>query len=185
ASSVVPRDMIANWLYGVAHQTALKARATAAVRGSREKQVTAMPEPVREQQLQEDLRILLDQELSRLPDKNRTVLVLCDLEGNRGKEASQRLGLREGTVAPRLATARTMLAKRLGRSGLAVSGGALAAMLAQQVASAGVPASVALTTIQAATLFAAGPGGGAGPARAPGGGGVEDHGGAPTHTGTP
>jgi RNA polymerase sigma factor (sigma-70 family) len=156
AASVVPRDMIANWLYGVAHQTALKARATAAVRGSREKQVTAMPEPANEQQLQEDLRILLDQELSRLPDKYRTVLVLCDLEGNTRKEASQRLRLPEGTVATRLATARTMLAKRLGRSGLAVSGGALATMLAQQVASAGVPASVALTTIQAATLFAAG-----------------------------
>src|SRR5262249_46786907 len=58
ASSVVPRDMIANWLYGVAHQTALKARATAALRGSREKQVTAMPEPAQGQQLQEDLRLL-------------------------------------------------------------------------------------------------------------------------------
>src|SRR5262245_39244097 len=45
AASVVPRDLVANWLYGVAHQTALKARATAAKRGAREKQVTAMPEP--------------------------------------------------------------------------------------------------------------------------------------------
>ena len=30
AASIVPREMVANWLYGVAHQTALKARATAA-----------------------------------------------------------------------------------------------------------------------------------------------------------
>src|SRR5437764_10598792 len=41
AASVVPRHMIANWLYGVAHQTALKARATAARRHTREKQVVA------------------------------------------------------------------------------------------------------------------------------------------------
>src|SRR6516162_6421089 len=36
AASVVS---VANWLYGVAHQTALKARATAAKRRAREKQV--------------------------------------------------------------------------------------------------------------------------------------------------
>src|SRR5262245_28868898 len=45
AGSVSPRDLVANWLYGVARQTALKARATCAKRGAREKQVIAMPEP--------------------------------------------------------------------------------------------------------------------------------------------
>src|SRR6516225_2591326 len=45
ASSVVPREMVANWLYGVAHQTALKARGTTARRRERERQVTDMPEP--------------------------------------------------------------------------------------------------------------------------------------------
>jgi DNA-directed RNA polymerase specialized sigma24 family protein len=30
AASVIPREMVANWLYGVAHQTALKARARTA-----------------------------------------------------------------------------------------------------------------------------------------------------------
>src|SRR5262245_6792101 len=48
AASIVPRQMIANWLYGVAHLTALKARATTARRRAREKQVTAMPEPALE-----------------------------------------------------------------------------------------------------------------------------------------
>src|SRR5438093_2555158 len=42
AASVVSRELVANWLYGVAHQTALKARATLARRGTREKQVAAM-----------------------------------------------------------------------------------------------------------------------------------------------
>jgi RNA polymerase sigma factor (sigma-70 family) len=157
ASSIVPRDMIANWLYGVAHQTALKARATAAKRHEREKQVTAMPEPAFEQQeLWDDLRAILDQELSRLPDKYRAVLVLCDLEGKTRKEASGHLHVPEGTVATRLATARTMLARRLARAGLTISGGMLATLLSQQVAQAAMPASVASCTIKAATHFAAG-----------------------------
>src|SRR5436309_14116821 len=45
AGSVVPREMVGNWLYGVAHQTALKARATTAKRQVRERQVADMPEP--------------------------------------------------------------------------------------------------------------------------------------------
>jgi hypothetical protein len=50
-----------------------------------------------------------------------------------------------------------MLAKRLARGGLGLSGGALAAVLSQGAASAGVPASVVSSTIQVAGLFAAGP----------------------------
>jgi RNA polymerase sigma factor (sigma-70 family) len=157
APSLVPRDLVANWLYGVAHRTALKARATAAKRHGREKQVTAMPEPAFEQQeLWDDVRVFLDQELARLPDKYRAVLVLCDLEGKTRREAARHLHVPEGTVATRLATARTMLARRLKRSGLVVSGGTLAVLLSQQLAAAGVPAAVASSTIQAATLFAAG-----------------------------
>src|SRR6478672_1457481 len=50
AASVVPREMVANWLYGVAHQTALKARSTTAKRWAREKQVRVMPEPAMTEQ---------------------------------------------------------------------------------------------------------------------------------------
>src|SRR5437660_1458225 len=38
AASVAPREMVANWLYGVAYQTALKARATTTRRRARERQ---------------------------------------------------------------------------------------------------------------------------------------------------
>src|SRR5262249_41380183 len=52
AASVLPTAMVANWLYGVARQTALKARATVATRERRERQVATMPEPAgREQDL--------------------------------------------------------------------------------------------------------------------------------------
>ena len=104
AASVVPREMVANWLYGVAHQTALNARAGAARRRTRERQVTPMPEPASAQNdLWRDLRPVLDQELSRLPDKYRCAIVLCDLEGKTRKAAAQQLGCPEGTVAGRLA----------------------------------------------------------------------------------
>jgi RNA polymerase sigma factor (sigma-70 family) len=157
AASIASRELLANWLYGVAHQTALKARATAAKRKGRERQATEMPEPTATQQDQwHDLQPLLDEELSRLPAKYRSVVVLCDLKGKTRRDAAAQLGCPEGTVASRLVRARTMLAKRLTRRGVALSGGALAAVLSQQAASAGVPASVASSTIKAASLLAAG-----------------------------
>jgi RNA polymerase sigma factor (sigma-70 family) len=157
AAGVLPREMVANWLYGVAHQTALKARATTAKRRTRERQVADMPEPaMSEQNLWHDLQPLLDQELSRLPDNYRVAIVLCDLEGKTRKEAARQLGVPEGTLAARVARGRVILAKRLARYGLTVSGGALGTMLAQEVASAGVPTSVVSSTVKAASLFAAG-----------------------------
>jgi RNA polymerase sigma factor (sigma-70 family) len=157
AGSVRPKEMVGSWLYGVAHQTALKAKATRAKRRMREAPQTTMPEPaVVESELWNDLQPVLDRELSLLPDKYRAVIVLCDLEGKSRQEAARQLGCPEGTVGSRLARARTLLAKRLGRHGLPVSGGALAAALSPKVVSAGVPTSVVASTIKAVTLVGAG-----------------------------
>src|SRR5262249_6501214 len=72
AASIRSRELLANWLYGVAHTTARKARQMAAKRSTREKQMVPMPEPKVEPTDREfgpELRALLDEELSRLPDK--------------------------------------------------------------------------------------------------------------------
>jgi RNA polymerase sigma factor (sigma-70 family) len=157
AASLAAPELLANWLHGVAHQTALKARASAATRRARERQVTEMPEPVaNDQDLWNDLQPLLDAEVRRLPAKYRVAILLCDLEGKSRKEAALQLGVPDGTLAARLSRGRVLLAKRLARHGLAMSGGALGVMLAQQAASAGVPAAVVATTMQAASLCAAG-----------------------------
>ena len=157
AASIASRELLANWLYGVAFKTSIKARETNAKRKGRERQVTEMPEPAAAtQDIWNELQPILDQELSRLPDKYRAVIVLCELDGKTRKEAARQLGVPEGTIASRMATARALLAKRLARNGLVFSGEVLAVTLTQNAVSAGVPMSVASSTIQAASLFAAG-----------------------------
>lgn len=157
AATLPNPETVGNWLYGVAHQTAVRMRATVAKRGVRERQVVDMPEPATaEQYVWNDLAPVVDEELSRVPDKYRVLIVLCDLEGVTRKEVARRLDIPEGTAASRLATARAMLAKRLARRGVVMSGVLLGATLFQQSASAGVPALVVSNTIKVATLMAAG-----------------------------
>jgi RNA polymerase sigma factor (sigma-70 family) len=154
ANSIRPRDRVANWLHGVALRTALKARALASRRKERERPVSKMVEPaLKEPPTWLDLQPLLDEELSRLPDKYRAVIVLCDLECRTRKEAAQHLRVPEGTVAGRLARARALLAKRLVLRGLALSGGLLAAMLPEN-ATATAPAPLVSATIAGAGRLA-------------------------------
>jgi RNA polymerase sigma factor (sigma-70 family) len=157
AVSIIPRDRVGNWLYGVAHQTALQARRTAARRRTREVQVMQMPDTEAVQQDHwPDLQPVLDEELSRLPNIYRAVIVLCELEGRTRKEVAHQLGVPEGTVGGRLARARVLLAKRLAHRGIVMSGGALAAVLSASSASASVSPSLVASTIKAASLLAAG-----------------------------
>ncbi len=122
AVSIVPRERVANWLYGVAYQTARKAQAMQAKRRTREQQAMILPEPQAvERDVWNDLQPFLDEELSRLPDKYRVAIVLCDLHGKTRKEAARQLGLSEGTLAGHLTRGRSMLARRLSRRGVALS----------------------------------------------------------------
>jgi RNA polymerase sigma factor (sigma-70 family) len=154
AESIVARDTVGNWLYGVAYRTAQKERAAATRRRVKERHMSR-PEAL-DEDVWRELRPLLDQELNRLPEKYREPVILCDLEGQTRKEAARRLGWPEGTLSGRLSRARVLLAKRLARHGLTLSGGAVAVALSQNAASAGVPASLLGSTVQAATLVAAG-----------------------------
>jgi RNA polymerase sigma factor (sigma-70 family) len=150
-----PRQAVANWLYGVARQTAVRLRATAAKRGRRERQAVNMSEPTVPQVRDSDLQMMVDEELNRLPDHYRGVIVLCDLEGLTRKAAGRQLGIPEGSVASRLARARVLLAKRLTQRGVVFSSGSVAAVLSAGSAASAPPALVA-STIKAASLLAAG-----------------------------
>jgi RNA polymerase sigma factor (sigma-70 family) len=152
AGSVVPREKVANWLYGVAYQTARKARAAAARKLAREKRVADVPEPsLPDSETCADLWLVLDRELSHLPDKYRSAILYCDLEGKTRKEAAGQFGVPEGTLSGWLSRGRTLLAKRLARRGLLLSSGVLAAGLTRTASAAGVSAVVPRAVIEAAT----------------------------------
>lgn len=157
AAQVQPAGQVGNWLYGVAYHAAQKARAAALRRHAREKQVNDMPHPATvPAEPRSDLRPLLDQELSRLDEKHRLPILLCDLEGRGRKEVARELGIPEGTLSSRLTHARRALAARLTRRGVAISAAGLAFWLAERAAPAAVPPLLAARTVHAAVHFAAG-----------------------------
>jgi RNA polymerase sigma factor (sigma-70 family) len=149
AASIGQRELLGNWLYGVAYRTALDARAAAARRRARERQVNPLPEPAREDAstTDHDLRALLDREVNRLPNRYRVAVALCDLEGRTRQDAAQQLGIPVGTLSGRLTTARRMLARRLARHGLVLSGAAWAAAWSQQAAAACVSPQLVASTV--------------------------------------
>jgi len=155
-TSIVPRELVGNWLYGVAYRTSLKARAAMLRRRTRERQVSAMPpSEASTDPVWSDLQPVLDQELHRLPDQYRVPVVLCALEGRSREEVARLLGIPEGTLSSRLARGRELLGQRLTRRGLAFSAPALAALLSAHTASALVPAPLVIATVQAAALATA------------------------------
>ena len=128
AASIEPREMVGNWLHGVAYSTSVRARSASAKRRAKEGKAAAMP--VRsdaQDEAWEQLLPLLDRELKALPDNFRLPIVLCDLEGKTRKQAAQQLEWAEGTVASRLMRGRALLAQRMRRLGLPFPGAALAA----------------------------------------------------------
>jgi RNA polymerase sigma factor (sigma-70 family) len=157
AASIKPREKLGNWLYGVAYQTAMKARAQRTKRRTREAHLSELPEPmITPDHPRDELAEALERELSRLPERYRTPIVLCELEGMSHKQAARQLGWPIGTVSSRLSRARSMLAKRLSPHGAALSVSSLAVLLARDSAAAGMPPWLIDSTARAASLVAAG-----------------------------
>lgn len=161
AATIIPREKVGNWLYGVAYRTALEARTMLIRRRNKEKQMTDMLDSRDASKMQsQELSELLDRELSRLPEKYRLPVVLCELEGRSRKEVARQLRLPEGTLSSRLATARKMLARRLKASSEpeASAPGGFAALkgLTLPALTTDVPSSLLRATVQTATTLAKG-----------------------------
>ena len=111
AFTIKQRELLGNWLYGVAYRIASKARVTTARRSKREQRMQDVPgAPQVPEDMYPDWQPHLDEELRRLPEKYRVPVILCELEGRTRKEVARLLQLPEGTLSSRLATARQLLA---------------------------------------------------------------------------
>jgi RNA polymerase sigma factor (sigma-70 family) len=156
AALVQNRAALAGFLHGTAYRIAMKAKQAAARRRKHEGQAPNRqpPDPTDELSWRE-VRTLLDEEIANLPEKYRSVFVLCCLEGVSREAASRRLHLKEGTVSSRLTTARKRLHQQLARRGVELSAVLAATGLGAGAASA-VPTALSVKTIAAALAVAAG-----------------------------
>ena len=102
ARAVRVDDSLGPWLYGVSRRVAARARATSLRRRARETGgVEAVAGPAPDPGRAERLAIL-DEEIGRLPERQRAAIVLCDLEDLPHEEAAPpaRLPGRDGREPP-------------------------------------------------------------------------------------
>jgi RNA polymerase sigma factor (sigma-70 family) len=161
ASKIRHPELLGNWLYGVALRTARKARTYAARRRARERPMLDHEAISLQEAAFDDLRPVLDEEVSRLPKQYRLPFVLCYLESKSMDEAARHLGCPSGTIKSRLSWARERLRERLLRRGINVSSAGVAVALSQNAARASVPTSLVTATAHAAAQLAIGAAGAA------------------------
>jgi RNA polymerase sigma factor (sigma-70 family) len=160
AGLIAQPGLLSGWLYGVAYRTAMQIRHKVERQRCRETPVADLaaenPENLAEPAVempvaQDDVALVLDGELHRLPEKYRSPIVLCHLQGKTNQQAAEQLGWPKGTVQARLARGRDLLRRRLTRRGLALSAAAFLLLLREKMAAAAVPPSLVLSTIEAST----------------------------------
>lgn len=141
AHSLKQPDALPAWLYGVARRVALKARSRAKGRISPALCLDeALPDPHPDPLTQltaRELLDLLDEEIGRLPASQRSVVILCCLEGLSREEAARSLGWTPESVKGHLQRGRQRLQERLARRGFSLS--AALAMVAVSDGEAAMP----------------------------------------------
>jgi RNA polymerase sigma factor (sigma-70 family) len=126
AHMIARPEALSSWLYGVAVRVAGKARA-----GAARPTPGPLPDPAADAPdpsagiAGEELRLILDEELCRMPDRDRALIVMVYLEGRTHDEAARAIGCPLGSMAWRLARARDDLRRRLARRGVGLAVGAL------------------------------------------------------------
>jgi RNA polymerase sigma factor (sigma-70 family) len=151
AGTIRGGEALGGWLHRVAHRVAVRANIEAGRRRARERSAGEMI--AREStgsRTGDDLRPALHEEIGRLPEKYRRSVVLCHLQGLTHAQAAEELRCGEATLRRRLAAARQRLRLRLSRRGVALSGTAMLAALAQD-ARAALPAARVESMVQAVT----------------------------------
>jgi RNA polymerase sigma factor (sigma-70 family) len=157
AESIRKAASLASWLHGVAHRTALRARADVVRRQRHEARAPERSTTTDPDELTwREVRQTVHEELDRLPKRYRAALVLCYLEGKTQDEAAAQLGLPKGTLKGHLERGRALLRARLIRRGLG-PGAVLGLGSWPAVTATACPSPPLLvSTVKAATAVAAG-----------------------------
>ena len=149
-STIRDRRVLSRWLYEVAYRVAIRARMSAMKRHTQERQGAEMSAIAPEHDPDwNELRPIVHEEVNRLPEKYRTPVVLCYLEGRTNEEVARLLDWPVGTVKGRLSRARDLLRTRLSRRGVALSIAALGVFLSRKdLNAAELPARLVDTTVR-------------------------------------
>jgi RNA polymerase sigma factor (sigma-70 family) len=167
--SIQRLESVGSWLFGVALRVAARARVEAARRRAAERRgalrvIEALDSNDCGDSEQAELSPALQEAVHRLPEKYRSVVVLCYWQGLTQEQAAAALGCPLGTVRSRLARAKSLLRRRLTRRGLApladlvtgAAGSATHAVRAVPQVPLAVPPVLVRSTITAASRIAAG-----------------------------
>jgi RNA polymerase sigma factor (sigma-70 family) len=149
-------DNVGGWLHTTGCRVALALRRQARVRRRYEHVADRAPSPSDGYESDADLARVLDEELTRLPDKYRLPLLLCYLRSQTQAEAAAELGVSVPTVCKRLARGRELLRGRLTVRGIAVSAAGFGTLLAPAAAECAVHPRLLAETVRAATGYALG-----------------------------
>ncbi len=125
AGTLLHPDRVGGWLTGTADRVARTARRRQLRRNHKLRPLDSVPEPAAEPSQPTELRVILDDELAKLPPHYRAVVTLCDVDGVPRREAAARLNIPTGTLSNRLTRARAVLGRRLLRRGVLVTAGAV------------------------------------------------------------
>ena len=120
AAGLWVRGSLGPWLLSVARRVAYCPRTDSSRRRAHERTAAELAAPATVDQEWDDRDAILHEELVRLPEKYRTAVLLCDLEGLTQEQAARQLGWPGGTVRSRLArVGGSRLRKRLTGAGMA------------------------------------------------------------------
>jgi RNA polymerase sigma factor (sigma-70 family) len=153
AGSLWVRDSIGPWLHRVALRAAIQAKRETNRRHAAEQHAAELTATWTDGNMPDDRVDITHQEIDRLPERHRAVIVLCDIEERSHEEAARHLKCPVGTVKSRLARARARLGKSLRHRGVAPAAIPTAAIRNSSVSLASLPQGLAPSTIRSAFLF--------------------------------
>lgn len=154
APKIAWRSTVAGWLQRTTVRTA---RSVGRQNGRWTRKIERARDVARQENSGDDFgefKETLDKELSRLPDRYRAAVILCDLNGLSRQQAASRLGVPLKTVITHLGRGRNLLKSRLARRGITVSVASALARLAD--ASMATSPELVTRTVSHALKYAAG-----------------------------